>query len=127
VTQLTQSGGIGFPRPYNDADFARDFLGVPLGRRTQSGGIGFARPFNASDFARDPTDPGGDFIPVSSVFTGAVAGTFEPIDGFDVVVGMYGGVVGSLTVGDDFFVLRADVDDIDLELGPIGDIDVEWM
>lgn len=125
MTDLTESGAIGFARGYNDADFARAFSGVPLNNLSESAGIGFGRTYNDADFARSPGAAGDGFLAVTGAFTGTVTCTIEEIDGFDVIIEAYGVVTN--TIGEPQFTIeRLDVDDMDIPINETGRIEFTW-
>jgi hypothetical protein len=124
MSQLTWSRGIGYPGPYNDADFTTDYTGVGVGQWTWNRGLGFAGGYNDSDFTTDPGSPGGDVVRVTSAIDGGLTAQIVELTGIDVIAYAFGGIEGETTSGS-LLLSQSDVDYVRVEWVPSYTVRIE--
>ena len=117
MTQLTWNRGIGYPGPYNDADFTTEYTGPAVGQWTWNRGLGFPGPYNDADFTTEPGTPGGDVVAVSSAIDAGITATIVELTGIDVLAFTFGGIEGE-TTSESVLVSQSDVDYMRVEWLP---------
>ena len=124
MSQLTWSRGIGYPGPYNDADFTTDYTGVGVGQWTWNRGLGFAGGYNDSDFTTEAGEQGGDIVAVSSAIDAGLTAQIVELSGIDVIAYAFGGIQGT-TSSDSLLVSQSDVDYVRVEWVPSYTVRIE--
>jgi hypothetical protein len=124
MSQLTWSRGIGYPGPYNDADFTTDYTGVGVGQWTWNRGLGFAGGYNDSDFTTEAGEQGGDVVRVTSAIDGGLTAQIVELSGIDVIAYAFGGIEGT-TSSDSLLVSQSDVDYVRVEWVPSYTVRIE--
>ena len=124
MTQLTWNRGIGYPGPFNDADFTTEYTGPAVGQWTWNRGLGFAGPYNDADFTTDPGEAGGDIVAVSSAIDAGLTAQIVELTGIDVIAYAFGGIEGE-TTSDSVIVSQSDVDYVRVEWVPTYTVRIE--